>query len=50
MINVTNPTGNEVRGRRNTPINSLHRKITQTPPPPRPFDAVAYAAALEVLG
>ncbi len=49
MINVTKPVGIHVRGRRNAPPISLHRKIKQAPPP-RHFDAVAYAAVLEVLG
>jgi hypothetical protein len=49
MMNVTKPAGAEVRGRRNAPSNPLHRKIKQAPRP-RPFDAVAYAAVLEVLG
>jgi len=49
MMNVTKPAGAEVRGRRNAPLVSLNRKIKQAPPR-RPFDAVAYAAVLEVLG
>lgn len=49
MINVIKLAGIEVRGRRKAPTTSLHRKIKQAPPP-RPFDAVAYAAVLEVLG
>jgi hypothetical protein len=49
MMNVTKPAGAEVRGRRNAPFKPLHRKIKQAPRP-RPFDAVAYAAVLEVLG
>jgi hypothetical protein len=49
MINVTKPAGILVRGRRNAPDIPLNRKIRQAPPP-RPFDAVAYAAILEVLG
>ena len=49
MINVTKPAGDEVRGRRNAPSNPLHRKIKQASAP-RLFDAVAYAAVLEVLG
>jgi hypothetical protein len=49
MINVTKPTGIEVRGQRNAPTIPLHRKIKQAAQP-RPFDAVAYAAVLEVMG
>ena len=49
MINVTKPTGIEVRGRRDAPTIPLHRKIKQALSP-RPFDAVAYAAVIEVLG
>lgn len=49
MINVSNLAGSEVRGRRNAPPISFNRKIKQTPVP-RPFDAVAYAAVIEVLG
>ena len=49
MINVTKPTGIEVRGRRYAPTNPVHRKIKQAAQP-RPFDAVAYAAVLEVIG
>ena len=49
MINVTKPTGILVRGRRNAPAIPLHPRIKQALSP-RPFDAVAYAAVLEVLG
>jgi len=49
MINVTKPTGIEVRGRRNAPKIRLHSKIKKELSP-RPFDAVAYEAVLEVLG
>ena len=49
MMNVTKPAGAEVRGGRNAPLVSLNRKIKQASPPRR-FDAVAYAAVLEVLG
>jgi hypothetical protein len=49
MINVTKPTGIELPGRRNAPTIPLHRKIKKALSP-RPFDAVAYAAVLEVIG
>ena len=49
MMNVSKLTGEDARSRRNAPTIPLHRKIKQAPPP-RPFDAVAYAAVLEVLG
>lgn len=45
MMNITKPAGTEVRGRRNAPTTPTNRKII-----PRPLDAVAYAAVLEVLG
>jgi len=49
MINVTKPADNEVRGRRTAPRIPLNRKIKPGFPPSR-FDAIAYAAVLEVLG
>ncbi len=48
MINVTKPADNEVRGRRTAP-RILNHKIKPGFPPSR-FDAIAYAAVLEVLG
>ena len=49
MINVIKPVGNEVPGRRTAPGISLNRKTKPGVPPSR-FDAIAYAAVLEVLG
>jgi hypothetical protein len=49
MMNVTKPAGVEVRGRRDAPTIPPNRKIKQALSPPA-FDAVAYAAVLEVLG
>jgi len=49
MMNISKPAGVEVRGRRNAPTIPLKRKIKQALSP-RSFDAVAYAAVLEVLG
>jgi hypothetical protein len=49
MINITKPAGIHVRCRRNAPKIPSHRKISQATPR-RSFDAVAYAAVLEVLG
>ena len=49
MINICKLTGEEVLSRRNAPTVSLNRKIKKALSP-RPFDAVAFAAVLEVLG
>ena len=48
MINVSKLAG-EVRSWRNAPTGPLNRKVKQSLSP-RPFDAIAYAAVLEVLG
>jgi hypothetical protein len=45
MMNVYKSAGPEVRNRRDAPAFPLNRKNQ-----PRAFDAVAYAAVLEVLG
>ncbi|HJR83331.1 MAG TPA: hypothetical protein VJ775_05345 [Sphingomicrobium sp.] len=49
MMNVSKLTGEDARSRRKPPTIPPNSKIGQ-PPPPRAFDAVAYAAVLEVLG
>ena len=49
MIDICKLAGAEVPSRRNAPKIPLKRKIKQARPPRR-FDAVAYAAVLEVLG
>ena len=49
MMNICKLPDVEVRGRRNAPTISLSHKIKKAFSS-RPFDAVAYAAALEVLG
>jgi hypothetical protein len=49
MKNTDMLPNREVRGRRNAP-HTPHNRTFKKRPSPRPFDPVAYAAAIEVLG